>query len=151
MPDQIDDVVLDVRFARAGDADRLVERDVDGRLFLAPTSSPSMRTSSPSPTFVPEHAGTPLQVTRPASIHLSASRREQTPVSLMYLLSLIAFLCNMASLCRLLDARVLHRRNTRSSGSKADRSVAKARTTAQQKRHGEIKAGQCPAFSLGIT
>jgi hypothetical protein len=33
-------------------------------------------------------AGLPLQVTRPASIHLSASRLEQTPVSLMYLLSL---------------------------------------------------------------
>jgi hypothetical protein len=31
-------------------------------------------------------------VTRPASIHLSASRLEQTPVSLMYLLSRNALL-----------------------------------------------------------
>jgi hypothetical protein len=39
-------------------------------------------------TRVPKVATRPLQVTRPASIHLSASRLEQTPVSLMYLLSL---------------------------------------------------------------
>jgi hypothetical protein len=36
---------------------------------------------------VPNAAIRPLQVMRPASIHLSASRLEQTPVSLMYLLS----------------------------------------------------------------
>src|SRR5580658_7021101 len=47
-----------------------------------------MRTSSPSPTWVPSAAGAPLTVTRPLSIHLSASRREQAPVSLMNLLSL---------------------------------------------------------------
>ena len=49
-------------------------------------SSPSMRTSSPGATLWPSVAGAPFRVTRPASIHLSASRREQTPVSLMYLL-----------------------------------------------------------------
>src|SRR5271169_397876 len=51
-------------------------------------SSPSTRTSSPPATRVPSTAHTPLQVTRPASIHLSASRREQRPDSLMYLFSL---------------------------------------------------------------
>src|SRR5580704_11449535 len=52
-----------------------------------PIASPSMRPSSPSVTWVPNEASWPFNVTRPASIHLSASRREQTPVSLMYLLS----------------------------------------------------------------
>src|ERR1700722_11940807 len=47
-----------------------------------------MHTTSPSPTWVPKVARLPLQVTRPASIHLSASRLEQAPVSLMNLLSL---------------------------------------------------------------
>src|SRR5450755_1642603 len=56
--------------------------------FLAPIGLPSMRTSSPAATWVPSTAVTPLQLTRPCSIHLSASRREHTPVSLMYLLSL---------------------------------------------------------------
>jgi len=36
---------------------------------------------------VPNVAGRPFKLTRPASIHLSASRREHAPVSLMYLLS----------------------------------------------------------------
>src|ERR1039458_5826017 len=54
-----------------------------------PRSLPSMRTSSPSLTRVPSAASVPLHVTRPASIHLSASLREHTPVSLMYLLSLM--------------------------------------------------------------
>jgi hypothetical protein len=40
-----------------------------------------------------------LQVTRPLSIHLSASRREQAPVSLIYLLSL------KQSLAQLPDSR----------------------------------------------
>ncbi len=41
-----------------------------------------------SATFEPSCAGTPFKVTRPASIHLSASRREHTPVSLMNLFNL---------------------------------------------------------------
>src|SRR5450631_1408181 len=57
-----------------------------------PRRLPSTRTSSPSLTRVPSTASVPLHVTRPASIHLSASRREHTPVSLMYLLSLMEVL-----------------------------------------------------------
>src|SRR5262245_30059581 len=57
-----------------------------GRSAAAPTTAPSTRTSSPSPTWVPSSARRPLTVTRPASIHASASRREQMPLSLMYLL-----------------------------------------------------------------
>src|SRR6478735_3676355 len=48
---------------------------------------PSTSTTSPSSTCVPSSAGAPLTRTRPAAIHASASRREQIPVSLMYLLS----------------------------------------------------------------
>src|SRR5580693_10737662 len=50
-------------------------------------SRPSTRTSSCAHTLSPRCARSPFKVTRPALIHLSASRREQTPVSLMYLLS----------------------------------------------------------------
>src|SRR5260370_26778853 len=57
-------------------------------LFPSRRVLPSTRPSSPSPTCFPNAASDPLHVTRPASINLSASRREQTPVSLMYLLSL---------------------------------------------------------------
>src|SRR6478736_850201 len=48
---------------------------------------PSTSTTSPSFTCVPNSAGAPLTRTRPTAIQASASRREHTPVSLMYLLS----------------------------------------------------------------
>ena len=56
-----------------------------------PTGLPSTRTSSPSLIWVPSVAVWPLTLTRPCSIQLSASRREQAPVSLMYLFSLMGF------------------------------------------------------------
>src|SRR5450631_2646158 len=56
-----------------------------------------MQTSSPGLTCVPSSAGAPFQVTRPASINLSASRREQIPVPLMYLLSLMRCDCVRSS------------------------------------------------------
>src|SRR5207244_753725 len=43
--------------------------------------------SSPSATWLPSTARAPLIVTRPAVISASASRREQAPLSLRYLLS----------------------------------------------------------------
>src|SRR5688572_3660224 len=49
--------------------------------------SPSSLTSSPSLTCVPSCAGLPLIVTRPSAMSSSASRREQAPLSLRYLLS----------------------------------------------------------------
>src|SRR5690242_4590437 len=51
--------------------------------------SPSSLTSSPSLTWAPRPAGTPLMVTRPSSMYVSASRREQAPLSERYLLSRI--------------------------------------------------------------
>ena len=53
--DEVDDVALDVALGRAGDADRLVERDVDRPLILRalPTRSPSTLTSSPVGDLVP--------------------------------------------------------------------------------------------------
>ena len=87
MADEFHDIPFDVRFRGARDADRLVERDINLPSSCCRSASPSMRTSSPSLTRVPSAAGAPLHVTRPASIHLSASLREHTPVSLMYLLS----------------------------------------------------------------
>src|SRR4030065_498404 len=57
--------------------------------FFAPTTRLSTRTSSPSLSCVPSSARLPLMVTRPPAIQASASRREQMPVSLMYLFSLI--------------------------------------------------------------
>ena len=85
--DEVDDVAGDVALGRAGDADRLVERDVDVPLLRAPTRSPSTRTSSPSFTCVPSAAGHAVDRDAALRDQASASRREQTPVSLMYLLS----------------------------------------------------------------
>ncbi|MNW59395.1 hypothetical protein D3C74_373090 [compost metagenome] len=47
-----------------------------------------MRTSSPGSAWLPSTARSPLMVTLPPSTSLSASRREQNPVSLMNLLIL---------------------------------------------------------------
>src|ERR1700712_2158102 len=55
------------------------------RCRRTPTGAPSTHTSSPLCTCVPRVASTPATVTRPASIHLSASRLEHTPVSAMNL------------------------------------------------------------------
>ena len=84
--DQVDDVVLDMRFGGAGDAGRLVESDVNLLLLGADqlaVDAHLVARGNPGA----QCGAWPLQVTRPASIHLSASRLEQTPVSLMYLLS----------------------------------------------------------------
>ena len=109
--DEVDDVAGDVPLGRAGDADRLVERDVDRSPSCAPADgSPSTRTSSPSPTCVPSSAGAPLTVTRPAAIQASASRREQTPLSLMNLLSRIG-----RRLCRAMPRMSSHQCGASSS------------------------------------
>ena len=73
--DEVDDVAGHVALGRAGDAARLVERDVDVASRRAGSGRPSTRTSSPSFTCVPSTPGAPLTVTRPAAIQASASRR----------------------------------------------------------------------------
>src|SRR5690349_14433734 len=54
------------------------------------TISPSTRTSSPSSALAPVPTTSPLMVTRPATSHSSASRREHRPASLMYLFTRMA-------------------------------------------------------------
>jgi len=85
--DEIDDVALDVSFRGAGNAYRLIERNVD--LFFLRFEKLAVDADLVAIAYPGTQRGnSPVQVTRPASIHLSASRREQSPVSLMYLLSL---------------------------------------------------------------